>query len=314
MDTATEDFLSHYGVRGMKWGVHNGEKGLNGTRQERKAAKKESKLAYKAWKKEVGGEKVANEIFQEAVKTSGPAIKAINNDRAFKGQDLTKDRRLASEYDRHVSQAFNDHMAAASLNRTLTNTGRAMLYQFDRNVGMMRATEVQAVVEHADDEGYPDFVADMDEQGKIISLRRAPEDEFLEQMDAAADFLEHYGVVGMKWGRRKSEARAERAAMAKAPASEESVKLQKVHVQAKVQKSTKALTNKELETAIKRMQLEQQYSKLSGGMDKTRRQKAANFIHEMVTGAGKNGAQQLANEEAKNQLRSVYEQAKKRAS
>lgn len=312
MTVSTEDFLSHYGVRGMKWGVHNGTVRDGASRSERKAAKKASKLAYKAWKKEVGGEKVANEIFQEALKTSKPAINRINNSSTFKGKDLTKDYALAREYDRKISETFNDHMATASLTRTTTNTGRAMLYQFDRSLGMMRATEVQAVFEHADDEAYPDFVAEMDDLGQIVSIRRADEDEFLEQMENAADFLEHYGVKGMKWGHRKSGGvQPAKKGRLTEDLSEEAERLSGVHVRTKTQKSTKMLSNKELQDAIKRMQLEQQYSQLSGGIDKTARQKASAFISGMVMTSGKQGSQQMANDQAKKQFQKAFEFAKK---
>lgn len=289
------DFLSHYGVKGMKWGKRNGEVPANATRAQRKAANKESKLAYKDWKKEVGGEKVANEIYQEATKSFGPAIKVINNDPAFKGKDMTKTPRLARQYDQVISQTFNDHLAAASINRTMTNTGRAMLYQFDRNVGMMRATEVQAVFEHADDAEYPEFVAEMDELGQIISLKRADEDPFLEQMDAAADFLSHYGVKGMKWGKRKS------GAVKEAP-SEDAARVGNIHGRVKTQKTTRMLSNKELQDAITRMNLEQQYSRMTGGLDKTKRQKASAFLSEMVQTIVKGTVKEAANSQVKDAI------------
>lgn len=209
--------LEHYGVKGMKWGVHNGEVGANATRGERRAAKKESKLAYKAWKKEVGSEKVANEIFQEATKSFNKDVRILNNDPAFKGKDLTTNPGLRRQYDAAVSAQFNARMADASVARTMTNTGRAMIYQFDSSVGMMRAQESQLVY-HADDDDspWPEFVAEMDSLGHVISLRPAKIDESLKQAEDVAEYflehfglelteeqLAHYGVVGMKWGQRK---------------------------------------------------------------------------------------------------------------
>ena len=123
--------LEHYGVVGMKWGVHNGEVRAGASRRERKAAKKESKLAYKAWKKEVGGEKVANEIFQTATKGFNNDIKAINNDPAFKGKDLTSNPQLRRQYDRVISEQFITRLDYASIQSTMNNTGRALIYQFD---------------------------------------------------------------------------------------------------------------------------------------------------------------------------------------
>lgn len=61
------------------------------------------------------------------------------------------------------------------------------------------------------------------------------------------DFLAHYGVKGMKWGRRKSD-------------SAESKSLKETRT-----KSASELSNKELQDAVNRMNLEKQYSSLSGG-------------------------------------------------
>ena len=135
------------------------------------------------------------------------------------------------------------------------------------------------------------------------------DDEFVAQAEAASDFLSHYGVKGMKWGQSRAAKKANRESP-----SDEARKLGDIHTRAKSQKSTKMLSNKELQDAIKRMQLEQQFSQLSNNIDKTRREKASLFIHELVTGAGKQGSQQLANEEAKKQFRSAYETAKKAGS
>lgn len=135
------------------------------------------------------------------------------------------------------------------------------------------------------------------------AIHDVEEDTFVAQSDAAVDFLSHYGVKGMKWGRRKS------GSVREAP-SEDAERVGGIHSRVKQQKSTKPLSNKELQDAIKRMQLEQQYSQLSGGLDKTRRQKASQFISEMVTGAGKNGIQQIANEESKKQFKTAFESAK----
>lgn len=71
--------------------------------------------------------------------------------------------------------------------------------------------------------------------------------------DRLTDFLEHYGVKGMRWGKRGS---------GKAAPSEDSARSTAIRTKAK-QSKPKALSNKELQEAINRMNLEQQFKRLS---------------------------------------------------
>lgn len=60
------------------------------------------------------------------------------------------------------------------------------------------------------------------------------------------DELYHYGVLGMKWGKRRSEAELARARKSRA------------------KNDAKTLSDDELRKRVNRLQLEQQYSKLTG--------------------------------------------------
>lgn len=78
--------------------------------------------------------------------------------------------------------------------------------------------------------------------------------------DALAGFLSHHGVKGMKWGVRRAE--GGRGRKAAPEASEDKAKANVVS--AKVAKgNTSALSNQELQTLVTRMNLEQQYSRLT---------------------------------------------------
>lgn len=79
-----------------------------------------------------------------------------------------------------------------------------------------------------------------------------PMREEVEPMQDVEDFLKHFGVVGMKWGHHK----------AKVPASGDAQKSLDIRAKAKKGKA-RALTNKELQLAINRMNLEQQFKRLS---------------------------------------------------
>lgn len=75
------------------------------------------------------------------------------------------------------------------------------------------------------------------------------------RVTSVGDFLSHYGVKGMRWGVRRGKS-------AKEGPSAESKKATEIRSRAKRSKP-KALTNAELRSAIERMNLEQQFKRLS---------------------------------------------------
>ena len=77
--------------------------------------------------------------------------------------------------------------------------------------------------------------------------------EEVKHVSAVDNFLAHYGVKGMKWGVRTAN---------KPAASAESDRSTAIRAKAKAGKP-KALTNAELREAIERMNLEQQFKRLS---------------------------------------------------
>lgn len=72
--------------------------------------------------------------------------------------------------------------------------------------------------------------------------------------------LAHYGILGMKWGVRRTEAQLARArGKSKSSSEEESEDYKKAHTS----KSVKSMSDAELRNRLNRLQMEQQYSKLS---------------------------------------------------
>lgn len=123
--------------------------------------------------------------------------------------------------------------------------------------------------------------------------------------DFFEDYIAHYGVKGMKWGRRKADREGPSA---------DAIQVGGINARVSAQKSTSMLSNKELRDAIERMRLEQQYSQISGGLDKTRRRKVKDFIDDLVydtlTGTTKQQTQQLANGQVKDTIDQVMKQGR----
>jgi len=68
----------------------------------------------------------------------------------------------------------------------------------------------------------------------------------MSKTDIGKNFIEHHGIKGQKWGVRRSRRQLARAAGVKG-------------------RSAKDMTDEELRTAVNRMNMEQQYSRLSSG-------------------------------------------------
>lgn len=130
----------------------------------------------------------------------------------------------------------------------------------------------------------------------------------LKRGETLEEVLAHYGVKGMKWGVRGGAARAARKA---ATPSADAKRVGEIHKTVKGIKTTKTLSNAELQDAINRMNLEKQYSQLSGGLDKTRVQKSRRFIAQILGAAGKQTVQQVANNELKTRVDQTINNARK---
>lgn len=71
--------------------------------------------------------------------------------------------------------------------------------------------------------------------------------------------LVHYGILGMKWGVRRTPEQLKKASSKKRSSDYESEDYKKAHSK----KSVKSMSDEELRSRLNRIQMEQQYSKLN---------------------------------------------------
>lgn len=103
--------------------------------------------------------------------------------------------------------------------------------------------------------------------------------------------LQHYGILGMKWGRRRyqnkdgsltPEGKARRAKDKKSSASNNSGR-----------KSLKDMSDTELKEMIGRLELEKRYKDLSKSEERERISKGQSFVADVLEKSGKNIATQF---------------------
>lgn len=102
------------------------------------------------------------------------------------------------------------------------------------------------------------------------------------------DFIQHYGVKGMKWGKRKKRSVETSSSTSSAPARQLSDDYKTAR--SLKGKSSAELSNKELQTLVSRMNLEQQYARLNPTPPTTQK---------VVTDILANTGKQLASEYSK---------------
>lgn len=182
-----------------------------------------------------------------------------------------------------------------------------------------------------DDREYPGFgwiefdkiaLWTSDSDGPTFQLKYPDLEEVdMVMNDRTIDFFEHFGVKGMHWGRRKADsvpagkvtvdqkkpgAKVQAAGGKGFTAHPDAVKAAAAKQVAK-NSSTDALSTQELQHLVSRMNLEQQYSKLSSGQTSAGRK----FVNDLLLNTAKQQATRIVSDQAG---KLVSEQLKKTAS
>jgi hypothetical protein len=261
------DFLEHFGVKGMRWGVRRAQK---------RAAK-----ADKKWEDKVLGRGGLSLTAREYVEVHNMAadkanridVPRINNKSEYKNLDFTKDSPLRRKYYKEHETSFNNRLRDAMLEKY--GTSPSGLKQIKIENGTARIVDVQ----HASDPFK--VVLKLSDDGHILAFEIVATS--IEQSNFVDDFLEHHGVKGMKWGVRKSRGGVKTAKKTSADYRK---------AQELKKKGIPALTNKQLKTVNERMNLEQNFSR----MNPTKLQKGHKKVAAILAaGATINGAIAFAN-------------------
>ena len=240
-DMTVEEYFEHFGVKGMRWGVIRKDGGRRAT-----------SLGISA------EEKTA--IYDRATKAIDKDVTQLSA--KYKGQGGS--RRSRSEYNKAVSATMSKHLVE-SVDHVL---GERSVMPFTARLTMNGTHHAsvtligRSTIVHNELDMQFDFEFERDEEGWITKVRPSPSslahhtdlELFGDLSMETLDFLAHYGVLGMKWGRRKSEG----TSTVGASASEDAI-----NVAALRKKKISQLSNAEMKAVTERMNLEKKYREMN---------------------------------------------------
>jgi ribosomal protein S18 acetylase RimI-like enzyme len=273
-----DEFLEHYGVKGMHWGVRRAH-GSGSTGPGRSAAKapterqqKRKDRKIKRTEKRLNIAKHNHEVRQKNVKVIQAHLDDMHKNgvnsvvmKAKYGHDLTLGNSLFKyKRGKTIKEAFNetrnDLEEQRDFEKALQSRHADQIKSRSKRLNRLKHSALDDVEEEPNDDLDDDLDLDDDDPDE------GDEDEavdfnlegFLAQseIDNAEEIISHYGVRGMHWGTRRSRAQIDSD-------SEDVRRVKTAKGRIKSNRTTDVLSNKELQDVVTRMNLEQQYSRLT---------------------------------------------------
>lgn len=269
--TTVDDILEHFGTKGMKWGVRK-DRGHEGEQAKTKTIAKLDKKFARA--DSVGTFiKIHN---RAADLTNKNDVARINNKPEYKHADFTRKSPLRDQYYAEHQRAYLDnvHKAARELGTNASGTKQYGIMEHDDGGWGVYLADVK----HADGREILFTVRPAyDAKGRIIRIDSGS--EMAQSDDPVAAFLEHFGVKGMKWGVRRTRNASGKLEPAEVhlnpigqvhtvtggtnhPTSEDAKRALALRQVAKAS-GTHALSNDEMRDLLNRMNLEENYGRLT---------------------------------------------------
>lgn len=237
META-EEFIQHYGTRGMKWGVRKNIQSRQGAARSEYVEAKDAK-----WVGKVSANPKISKVTRIAARDAKKQTRKLKKEYKENGLNVKKPGLARTRYDNEVKDILQQSVdrasnkihgtsptglkevqifryADGSMTATIGTRDNLKIRKQQRQIAKadVRAAKAAAKVKHADiDPDAPtaddydgfEFRLVLDDEGFVDDILTPFDDEVEHSDDDIVEYLDeeviqHYGVKGMQWGVRRS--------------------------------------------------------------------------------------------------------------